>query len=373
MLAPEKPRYEYVDLMKGICIMLVIIHHLVGKSPISPLYLTMFRMPLYFLLSGLFFSTYGSFREFLIKKFNTLLVPFIFTWLVVRVHTGLHFGDWQMDVINYNVSIWFLMVLFQVGLVVYLITLLPREWMRLGIALALSLVGYVLWHRFTLPPWWNTVPGLSAMNHVLQQRITLPFWWDAVLSSTIFYYLGIQARRLRLLEARARKWDVLFLVLCLLVFGILAYYFPKMFLDLRTNRINASYPVLLIAALSGTGIVFFLSKLIRYVPLISYYGRYSIIALCAHIFLFRLLNEYGVLRFIQQTLNISNQVWVREKVGAWTGVILVIVLTLPLVWLLVRHIPFLVSQMPLLNPKTGKLYKSPRTLLRIFLRGKDKE
>ena len=100
------------------------------------------------------------------------------------------------------------------------------------------------------------------------------------------------------------------------------------------------------------------------------WGRYSIITLCSHIFIYKLLNEYGLLEALRQTFGIDAQLWAEWKLGPWIGVVSVFFLTLPLIWLLIRHIPFLCSQMPLLDPKSGKLYKSPRTLLRIFLKGK---
>lgn len=53
-----KQRIEYIDLMKGVCITLVVMFHsgiTFHDNLIDPM-LRVFRMPLYFFLSGLFFQ-----------------------------------------------------------------------------------------------------------------------------------------------------------------------------------------------------------------------------------------------------------------------------------------------------------------------------
>ena len=346
---PAKPRYEYVDLMKGVCIILVVIQHLVGQCAVNPPWLTTFRMPLYFMLSGLFFSTYGSLRTFLIKKFNSLLVPFFFTWILCWIHIRLHYEHPEnFEILRYNVAIWFLIALFEVGLLFYFIYQLPKEWMKALVSLLISIGGYMM-HQ------WD---------------IHLPLYLDAAMSATVFYYIGPLIRRFHLLEPHSRRTTLLCAAVSILVFGTLAYLYPTSLLDLRLNRIFTPYPVFLLSAVSGTAAVFFLCKLIRRIPLVSYWGRYSIITLCSHIFIYKLLNEYGALEALRQTFGIDAQLWAEWKLGPWIGVVSVFFLTLPLIWLLIRHIPFLCSQMPLLDPKSGKIYKSPRTLLRIFLKGK---
>ena len=65
-------RIEFIDLAKGICIILVVLLHIVPSANIPEL--RFIRIPLYFILSGLFFKDYGSFRNFLKKKVNNILL-----------------------------------------------------------------------------------------------------------------------------------------------------------------------------------------------------------------------------------------------------------------------------------------------------------
>ena len=59
-------RIEFIDLAKGICIILVVMGHC-GVSHDIPGY-EMVRMPLYFILSGLSFKDYGGFETCLLRK-----------------------------------------------------------------------------------------------------------------------------------------------------------------------------------------------------------------------------------------------------------------------------------------------------------------
>ena len=80
----NKKRIEYIDLAKGICIIMVVLFHL-AKYYDSTLLINRFfkliRMPLYFFLSGFFFKTYEGFSDFLKRKSNKLLIPFVFWYL----------------------------------------------------------------------------------------------------------------------------------------------------------------------------------------------------------------------------------------------------------------------------------------------------
>ena len=80
----QKKRYENIDFMKGICILLVVATHL-DLPVLSHASFSLFRMPLYYFLSGIFFSRYDGFRTFLIKKTNNLIIPYLFFSLFTLV------------------------------------------------------------------------------------------------------------------------------------------------------------------------------------------------------------------------------------------------------------------------------------------------
>ena len=79
----ENRRIEFIDLTKGLCIMLVVMMHVGGAFDglaTGPV-LSSFTMPLYFFVSGLFFKSYEGFGGFLARKVDKLLVPFLIFYL----------------------------------------------------------------------------------------------------------------------------------------------------------------------------------------------------------------------------------------------------------------------------------------------------
>ncbi len=67
-------RIDFVDLVKGICIILVVMSHVGGifdKIDYHSM-IDCFRLPLYFFISGIFFKSYEGFAGFLKRKVNKL-------------------------------------------------------------------------------------------------------------------------------------------------------------------------------------------------------------------------------------------------------------------------------------------------------------
>lgn len=67
-------RNHSVDIAKGIGIILIIGLH----SDFHAGWMVNFEMPLFFLLSGIFFKTDYNFSSCIVKKSNTLLIPYLF-------------------------------------------------------------------------------------------------------------------------------------------------------------------------------------------------------------------------------------------------------------------------------------------------------
>jgi len=80
-------RIEFFDVAKGISILLVVLIHNDIKHFLFDTveYLLSFKQPLFFFLSGVFFSFRASFVEFFIKKFDALMKPYFFTLIVLFV------------------------------------------------------------------------------------------------------------------------------------------------------------------------------------------------------------------------------------------------------------------------------------------------
>lgn len=156
-LAERGGRIEFVDLAKGVCILMVVAGHCGFHWLTLPGYNTV-RMPLYFVLSGLFFKDYGGWSGLLVRKTNKILVPFLFFYLLAYV--VFYLLKWFApsllvttargicDVFNnrqyFNGPLWFLLALFWCHVLFYAITRMFRhDGVRIAAVLLVCVGGVI--------------------------------------------------------------------------------------------------------------------------------------------------------------------------------------------------------------------------------------
>ncbi len=307
-------RYEYIDLMKGFCILLVVMNHcdipIIQNSNI----LTTFRMPLYFIISGLFFKRYSNIIEFGIKKTNSLVVPYIVTFILYNL--TLYFVSSYLDTPfvfkKYPRSIWFLASLFEVSCIYYLISLARNIYTQSIISLSISLIGFYLFKNGIELPYYT-------------------YYISASISAVIFYHYGTVLKTIEVLKPSKQIYNWVGLVSFILLFIFIDYNFYVERLKLRFNVYPGSFILTQILALGGTLIVFFLSRILKHLPVISYLGRYSIIVLCFHIIYLYLFEQLLVGYF-------------SPDLAPYFKLAFVLLLMYPTITFVVRYIPFLFSQ-----------------------------
>lgn len=188
-----KKRIEYIDLMKGICIILVILLHNqihASNENINDILRNM-RMPLYFCLSGLFFKEYNGFLDFVIRKFNKLIIPFIFFayFPFVLCEIGLNYERsittyLLMGIEPYNFPLWFLRCLFITYILYFLFykitKRLPLTIQTIGIFL-IAFSAYTTIQNLTLPN--NVIVKIleNSIFNIITAFIALPFFHIAAI------------------------------------------------------------------------------------------------------------------------------------------------------------------------------------------------
>ncbi len=90
-------RILWIDYAKSICIYLVLLGHAHASQPVTDFIYT-FHMPLFFFLSGCLFSfeKHPNFKEFAIKRFKGLMVPYLWINLITYLFwlfAGRNFGE----------------------------------------------------------------------------------------------------------------------------------------------------------------------------------------------------------------------------------------------------------------------------------------
>ena len=146
-----KQRDKSIDIAKGIGIILVVYGHMV--CPIKEEIL-LFHMPLFFLLSGYFFSPKDSVKDFLRKKSKALLVPFVlfyilsFLYMVIsKILKGESFISYILSFQSFvapNPPLWFLLSLFEIFVVFFVVEkYIHSEILKLVITCGITLIGYL--------------------------------------------------------------------------------------------------------------------------------------------------------------------------------------------------------------------------------------
>ncbi len=191
----EKGRIGYFDLMKGVCIILVVIGHCYDKLGVRIdnhhvwSALEHLRMPLYFFLSGMFFKEYSCAIEFVIKKFNRLIAPFLF-FAVISVVPALFSGEVECSVlgikhhitwmVKYAGYLWFLRTLFVANLVYYIYYKVVKR-CKWGVQCAVMCVIVCIgWMLNELLPQDNAIRSdYGILYSVITSMIVMPFLYVA--------------------------------------------------------------------------------------------------------------------------------------------------------------------------------------------------
>lgn len=283
----QTQRIDFIDLAKGICIFLVVIGHC--GAPIDIPGYEIVRMPLYFILSGLFFKTYGGLKQLSIKKINKILIPFIFFYILsYAAFYAIKYTAPQylitsargiLDLFDnrqfFNGPIWFLLSLFWCNIYFCLIaTFFKKDSARIVI---ITLLGFIGWY-------------LGDKN------IFVSLFLDVAMTAMPFFALGYYLKKSNILYPN--KWDKYNLLTAFAFWGIsfILTSTTHYRLSLHYNGLNgiSTYFIAISSVLS----ILFICKSIKRLPFFSYIGKYSIILLCVHHMIYRpvkvLLHATGV-------------------------------------------------------------------------------
>lgn len=134
-------RKTYIDIAKGIAVILVIMGHCEYTDFRLLVWLYTFHMPLFFIINGLFISIdkYPTLKEFVKKKAKTLLVPYFILSIPVYI-CSIGLETLKMKTINIEIMLkkfvgifiawrktpfdngmWFILALFLANILVYII------------------------------------------------------------------------------------------------------------------------------------------------------------------------------------------------------------------------------------------------------------
>ncbi|MDP4204485.1 MAG: acyltransferase family protein [Bacteroidota bacterium] len=343
-----RERVTYIDLIKGVGIILVVIGHLPINTELRRIIFS-FHMPLFFFVSGLFHKQNNP-KDFILNKAKRLLIPYVFFFFLAEFFTlafdyPRHIGFQTQsffDILNgqeyftYNVPLWFLLCLFEVSILYFFIRkyFVENKTLQTIVVLLFSILGY----------------GINKMS------LNIPYFLDSAFSSLIFYHAGswfytefkakgdsllkwpldiitsnfssendvipekglfngwkriidnVKRRSLRVSDKhKAILFNGISLFVLSAVFLYQAYYSGS--LDVRANSIPDSYLSYLTTSFTGILMIVFLCKMINSISLIDYWGKNSLVIMSTHIPLFLIVNYLN-----DQVFHVSGNSWMYEVI-----------------------------------------------------------
>ena len=287
-------RIEYLDIARGIGILLVVLGHN-DFGAISPFFhqvIYSFHIPLFFFLSGYFINTSLPFFDYFKKRSHSVLKPYLFTIFLIyftsvsfekmgfqtaigRILKSLYGTGYYID----WVQLWFLPHLFVVSLYAFIfitvVSKLRNRWVTWGILLATLAVSTLLLRTFY--PFSISVFGKDYALY------GLPFSLDLVFLSGFFFLMGNEVRQ----AASEKTFDGIFLLIGTGIGLIVLNTFFPYRVDIAV-RVYESFLVNTLEAVLGILFVLAFSRQIdlraqRLAAWFKYLGNISIIILLFHV------------------------------------------------------------------------------------------
>lgn len=344
----EKKRVEWIDVAKGVGMILVIMGHCFNKETLLHNWIFSFHMPLFFVLSGYCFNLrkYENAWSLIKEKNQTLIFPFVKFWILGLTVT-LIIEEWRSDfswkqllIDMYSgypsslhiTSTWYLIALFMCALVFYIIVKLG-EWIKnkyfLWFCIVLSgIMGYLVSVVKSIV--YDSSAGQmegSASTSTFLPGNRLPLTLDTCMTALVFFAIGYCLREfgIKYVERNKKVTEglILFLVNIIVSLG----------LNTRVNLHGCSYGnavYFYLAALAGTFAVFYFAQIIcsskiKWMSQIKkcfvFYGRHSLLMLG--------MQSLGINLFVYALSEINHQEYILyETVPVTAGVMAFVLITM---------------------------------------------
>ncbi len=189
-----------------------------------------------------------------------------------------------------NGPLWFLLCLFNAYLIFYFIKTYSKRFIHP------NLLTFILVVIFSMGGFY-----LSRL-HFHGLRIVPPFFLGASFTSLIFIYIGSFSKRFIL---QKNKYDYIFCLSFISIFILTEYLYGPFHIDFSWNEFSNNYFIIAFIGIIGSLMIIYISKLINYIPILNYIGRYSIIVLGSHLFFISILNRFNINPYLKLCILIT--------------------------------------------------------------------
>jgi len=333
----------FINVAKTLAISLVALAHLPVPSGVSA-FINSFHMPLFFLISGYLLKTDDiSPKDFVRKKFRTLLVPyfaFVLISFVFWYFAGRKFGEDALsgydikkylmgiflvipskEYLGFNLPMWFLPSLFCAEVLLYQIRRLKDKYAFLIVVICFAF-GILLHeiHFFRLP--WGLDVCLFSMFFIQTGK------WLRNKNLIEKYLVGISLP-VKILVS------LVCLGICIYVSQLNHFAEPVYVYKCQFNN----YLLFLVGAFSGSLFVLYLSDCLPHIGLMNFFGRNTLLIMSFHLIGFSLIKGVQVFVFHIPVSLVENSLLV-----CILYVVIVFVALSPVIYIVNKYIPFLLGR-----------------------------
>lgn len=276
MLDKKQNRDNYLDILKGIGILLVIYNHCPG--PVGTPLISRFHMPLFFILSGVTFSwtinKVNAFWEFFTKMVVKLMLPYyIFGLLDLVVYLSVSHELWESKQILYYFlgmrnlekyyftgALWFLSALFISEICLYLLVVIIKK-------------DVVI---------FSIIAAITCLIKVKLPVLALNL--DALPMTLPMLYVGYAVGRFQgYQEYKDNRNNIILMMISLMILVLIYKYDGPINVYKKMSGDGLYY---LIGGISGTLLIAEFGKIVLVLPVVNevlaYIGKYSLFYMAIH-------------------------------------------------------------------------------------------
>lgn len=320
-----KQRFKEIDIAKGIGITLVALGHL--TTPLHD-YIYSFHMPLFFILSGFFFSRNIN----LYQKCKLLLLSYAFYYVTALIKSILLVFITQkpfsieINPEKINGPIWFIMALLWVIIIIWLLhKLIHDDYIVSGVSLFLFLIGYL----------------------INKAQITLPLYFTQALLMQLFYQIGYLSFNFQMHnEVSIFKYIInssLTKKTCYILISVIIIYYLNPHSDIFLLKVESPFYLILTSIVGTTAILCISSFNWGYIStMFNSLGRLSLHIMGFHKLLISPLYAYCMIPIVHRLNNNMSEQMIFEN-QLVTCIALIIIMLLSYAWgkLVIKNLNFI--------------------------------
>ena len=328
-------RIAWVDIAKGIGIVLVLIGH-ISQNKNLHYFIYSFHMPLFFIISG---YLYSEKEQYVRKKAKSILLPYLLWsivsflyWVLIERNlraqnlnpmipaTNILIARGGEDNYIFNVALWFLPCLFVTEVMFNFLKKRIKNIKILSIIiLFFSILGYTY----------------SKLN-----LIRLPFCLDIALIAIGFYFLGYlwkQKIEIAFKQFNNKIWKsyIIIGVMTIVTVVVSQINYGMSMNSLKFNNYFFTY----IASISGCLVIYIISNVINRNRILEFLGRNTLIIMCIHEPIKRILIEV-----IHKVTNISTEFLRNNIFGIIFITTILLMVLVPCIYIINRYFPVLIGK-----------------------------